>query len=337
MQQSWIRQNRMTGEWVIFAPSRGKRPSDFAMEKGSAGGTAIPSRSETCPFCPGNEDQLPEIIDEHTTRNGQSWLTRVVPNKFPALTPENETGRHYQGPYIYAGGYGKHEIIIETPAHNKDIPDFEKDEAEALVECYISRYAELIESHANALVLIFRNHGRNAGTSLEHPHSQIIVTGIVPRTIRDKEEMAQRHYDETGRCLLCELTGYELQNRTRVVAENEHFVTFIPFAAEVPFEMRIVPKRHEGDFRNLQSEERRAFASMFQHVLQALREALLDPDYNFVINTAPRYKLDEPHAHWYLLIRPRLTTPAGFEIGSGISINPSVPEEDAQFMRKHTR
>jgi UDPglucose--hexose-1-phosphate uridylyltransferase len=202
-----------------------------------------------------------------------------------------------------------------------------------VLETYHRRYVDLMAEHSNMMTIIFRNHGEKAGTSLAHPHSQIIVTGIVPAHIRAREEAAGRHFDEWGRCVYCEILDFETRDRSRVVSENPSFVAFVPFAASVPFELWILPKRHAADFGSVIDAEKSDLAAILQESLSRLHRKLGDPDYNYVILSAARYRADEPQLHWYLEIRPRLTTQAGFEIGSGISINPSIPEDDAAFLR----
>jgi UDPglucose--hexose-1-phosphate uridylyltransferase len=191
-----------------------------------------------------------------------------------------------------------------------------------------------MRQHRNMLALIFRNFGTRAGSSLDHPHSQLVVTGMVPRYIRWREEEAERYFDRWGRCVYCDILEFELEDRERVVLENDSFACFVPFAAEVPFEMWLMPKRHQADFGAVTDPEKADLAAMLREALRRLHGRLTEVDYNYIINTAARYKADEPQLHWYLRIRPRLTTQAGFEIGSGILINPSIPEDDARFLRE---
>lgn len=330
MDKHEIRQNKTTREWVIFAPTRAKRPKDFRQD--DAGGRLVPQHDERCPFCPGNEGLLPGVLVELPGPGGGGWQTRVVPNKFPALVPEGGTARQTAGLYITMDGHGRHEVIVESPRHDQDVPTMSREAVDVMVETYHRRYVDVMREHQNMLALLFRNHGARAGTSLIHPHSQLIVTGFVPHFIRWREEEAQRYYDEWGRCVFCDVLDFELREGRRLVMENAHFVTFVPFAAEVPFEMWLMPKRHQADFGTINDGEKEALARMLREALKRLCNQLNDPDYNYIINTSARYKADEPQLHWYLQIRPRLTTRAGFEIGSGISINPSLPERDAAFL-----
>lgn len=326
-----IRLNKLTREWVIYAPARRKRPQDF--QKQNHKSQKSRHTTKKCPFCPNYEHELEPILLELPNPEGTNWQTRVVPNKFPALSPHANPHRYIQGIYLVMSGYGRHEVVIESPDHNQDLATMSLAEVEIVIETYHRRYIELMQAHDNMMAIIFRNHGVIAGASLKHPHSQIIVTGMVPQHRRWREEEAQRHYDDWGKCIYCDMLGFEIQEQIRIILENDAFVAFVPFAAEVPFEVWIMPKVHQADFGSVSEKEKKEFAWILREILVRLAQKLDDPDYNYVINTAARYKAEEPQVHWYCQIKPRLTTPAGFEIGSGISINPSIPELDAEFLR----
>ncbi|MGQ9570860.1 MAG: galactose-1-phosphate uridylyltransferase [Thermodesulfovibrionales bacterium] len=180
--------------------------------------------------------------------NSTQWLTRVVPNKFFSLIPEGELSRYREGIYIAKEGYGLHEVVIESHYHSKQIADMSHEEVTAVVETYHKRYVELMEEHKNMMTIIFRNHGMLAGTSLIHPHSQIIFIGFVPNYIRWREKKAQKYYNEWGRCVYCDILEFEIKEQKRTILETNSFFAFVPFAAEVPFEIWIMPKRHGADF-----------------------------------------------------------------------------------------
>lgn len=330
MQGGQIRLNKVTGEWVIYAPSRRKRPQDFLQNNREE--ESLASRKQECPFCNANQHKLEAIMLQMPNKQENGWQTRVVANKFPALTPDENTQRSKDGIYLVMPGYGRHEIIIESPDHNQELATMSIGAVEIVIETYHKRYIDLMQAHENMMAIIFRNHGVRAGASLRHPHSQIIVTGMVPRHVRWQEEIAQQYFDDWGRCVYCDILKFEMHNRRRVVAENSYFLAFVPFAAEVPFEIWIMPKQHQADFGSISEREKPYFALILKHTLTKLYKRLNSPDYNYVINTAARYKAEEPQVHWYCQIQPRLTTSAGFEMGSGISINPSLPEADADFL-----
>lgn len=330
MEKSIIRQDLATKDWVIFAPSRGRRPQDFVRSQKRA--EDLPPWEKNCPFCPGNESMMPSIVMETAPEGNETWQTRVVLNKFPALEQDGDTLRFHEGIYLAMEGYGQHEVIIESPRHNQQVASMTPREVRAVIETYHRRYLEVMEHHRNMLPIIFRNHGPRAGTSLLHPHSQVIVTGVVPGYVRRRENQALQYFDEWGKCVFCDIIAFESEKRDRIILENGTFLAFVPFAAQVPFETWIMPKDHQADFGNISEVEKNDFSEILRQALSRLFEKLNDPDYNYVIHTSPRYRAGEPHLHWHLQIQPRLTTRAGFEIGSGISINPSLPEQDAAFL-----
>ncbi|MEI6043193.1 MAG: DUF4931 domain-containing protein [Chloroflexota bacterium] len=328
MSGTHIRMNRATREWVIYAPSRRIRPQDFQSKQTEVAPEA--NQMASCPFCKPAGEFKETILLEIPNSDG-GWQTRVVANKFPALSPELKPKRSLTGIYLELPGYGHHEVVIENPDHLQNPAKMSIEEVSAIIETYRQRYLELITVRDNLFIIIFRNHGKRAGASLQHPHSQIIATPIVPRHYRWREDEAQRYFDEWGRCAYCDTMEFEIEDRQRVVGENEQFLAFIPYAAEVPFEIWIMPKEHRADFGTITPTEVVAFARLLREVLATLYTRLQNPDYNYAIMSAARYKIGEPQLHWYCQIHPRLTTPAGFEMGSGININPSLPEADAAF------
>ncbi|WP_448561531.1 galactose-1-phosphate uridylyltransferase [Trichothermofontia sp.] len=327
-----IRLNRATREWVICAPNRKGRPQEFLNRKPLAIVEEKPK--EQCPFCDPSQQSTEKILLEiPSLAAGRGWQVRVVPNKYPVLSADVALKRSLSGVYyLELPGYGHHEIVIETPDHDTTLALMSVPEVAAVVEAYYQRYLDLMRVRENLWVIIFRNHGKSAGASMQHPHSQIIATPIVPRHRRWHEDEAQRYFDEWGRCAYCDMLEFENDEQLRVVGSNDHFLAFIPFAAEVPFEVWILPKHHQSEFGAMTQEQRLAFADILHNILSKIYHKLNNPDYNYAIITAARYKIEEPQLHWYCQIRPRLTTAAGFELGSGISINPSLPEVDALFL-----
>jgi len=229
---------------------------------------------------------------------------------------------------------GNHEVIIESPLHDHSIEKMSLKEAGYLIEAYHRRYSDLKEDRRNKTVILFRNHGKAAGRSLYHPHSQIITLGIIPRAIRIRQLNSLSYFRKNGHCLLCDIIEFELRSKTRLIYENSRFVCFVPFTAEVSYEVWIVPKNHRGDFADISDEEKPDFADSILKVISMLKIKLNDPDYNYVIqgNTSSSGK-EIQSLHWYLQIKPRMAVPAGFEMGSGMYINSSMPESDAELLR----
>jgi len=329
-----LRQDPATKEWGIIATERAKRPHDFKREKRSV---TVPEFMKHCPFCPGNESMTPPETFAYRARGsgkGANWLLRVVPNKFAALIPSGSLERREElGLFRWMDGVGHHEVIIETPLHNQVIPSMDDTQAERLLLAYRERYNALKGDPRCKLIIIFKNQGLSAGTSLEHPHSQLVATPIVPSYIRKKLEEAARYYDDTGRCVYCDVIGEGLAEGKRLVMETEKLVVFHPFASRFPFETWIFPKEHQASFGLISAADSKHFARVLKEVLSRLMRCLNDPDFNYVIHTAPVKDEEEDYYHWHFQIVPRLTTPAGFEMGSGMSINVALPEETAEFLR----
>jgi len=328
--KSEYRLNRLTGEWVIFAPSRRKRPMDFVREKCIM---ELPAYDAGCPFCPGNETGLTEVLFEYSADNSPGWSARAVYNKYPALNPDGETIRSWNGMYLGANGFGFHLVLVESPRHDLHMGSMNSFELGKVLEAYRQSYMWMARDHRVMLTMIFKNHGPSAGASLVHPHSQLVASGIVPKYIRDRENEAQKYFDEMGRCIMCDILAFELVQNERVVYMNSDFVCLVPYAAETPFELWIAPRRHMADFQATSDTEIMGLGVCLQWSIQAMERKLGHPDYNLTINSCTRFRENEPQLHWYMRIVPKLTTRAGFEIGSGMCINPSLPEADAEFLR----
>lgn len=324
-----LRQNIITRDWVIISSDRAKRPDEFARKRNSA--VVLASYSVECPFCLGNERETAKesfvISDEH------GWRVRVVPNKFSALLPNIERVRMIQGVFRSMSSVGVQEVIIEHPLHNMAIALMTVEHVADILRAYKQRYASLRGNPQVEAIIIFKNHGEAAGTSLLHPHSQLVATPIVPSQFRERVDEAIRYFDDTGNCVFCTTLAEESQARERVIEENGHFVAFIPYAALSPFHTWIFPRRHASSFDDLADEEIESLAAILRNTLARLHFGLGNPDYNYSIRSIPTAERPTEYFHWYLTIIPRITKTAGFELGSGMFINSSVPEEDAALLR----
>ena len=326
---SELRLNLITREWVIIATERAKKPEDF---KTAAVKKDIPRYVETCPFCPGNEAKTPGETFRISDANG--WKTRVVPNKFSAISNSGNKERRVDGLIRSITAVGVHEVIIETPLHNMNPALLSLEEMEEIVKIYKNRFLEAYSDSRVEHVIIFKNHGEGAGTSLEHPHSQLIGTPVMPVQFRDRLEAAAHFFDDTGECLMCMMAKKEKEEKIRIVAEDEHFLTFIPYAALSPFHTWIFPKRHSASFGDITGAEIKGLAFPLKNILSKLYHGLSNPDYNFVIRSNKPKDCNLEYFHWYVSIIPRISKAAGFELGSGMYINTSLPEESAGFLRK---
>ncbi|MEW6412369.1 MAG: galactose-1-phosphate uridylyltransferase [Candidatus Zixiibacteriota bacterium] len=325
-----FRQNQATKEWVVLAPERGGRPSDYAGPRKER--RDFPDYKQGCPFCPGNENQTEDPV--YIYPEDDNWQVRVVPNKYAALQPNLDTTRNRVGSFLTADGFGVAEVVIEHPRHNTSIALMKPDEVTNVLRAYRQRHFAISKNDKINLITIFRNHGQRAGTSLEHPHSQIIATPIVPPHVRYPLEQAVLHYDERGTCVYCDMLEEELRQKERIILTTDNFVAFCPFAARSPFECRIYPRRHMPSFVSATNEELSDFACVLKEILAKIHFGLNDPDYNYVIRSSPIGDEDTRYLHWYMVIIPKISIPAGFEIGSGIYINTVAPEESAAFLRE---
>ena len=323
-----LRQNMATGEWVVIATERAKRPEEFVSKREHR--TASPHRDD-CPFCPGNERLTPGQIFILPAEG--PWQVRAVPNKFAALVPDIPLERSCDGHFRKATGYGFHQVIIETPRHDLPLALQEPPGVDRVVEAWHRAYTLLAATSGIEFVIPFKNHGEAAGTSLEHPHSQIIGLPIFPGHIRGRMEEAIRFYDTEGACVFCTMIAMERKAGGRVVAENDRFVAFIPFAAFSPFHLWIFPKIHASTFRELDDACKADLSALLRTVLRKIHLGLKDPDYNLMIRSGPADAPGLKYFHWYVSIVPRLGKAAGFELGSGMYINTALPEESAAFLR----
>lgn len=317
-----------TKEWYVIATERAKRPHDFVKKEDKK---QKPPYVETCPFCSGNEHMTPPETFR-ISRDG-SWQVRSVPNKFSAFSPEGTPERKNDGIYRVMSGVGIHEVIIENPSHDLTIALMPDEDVVDIIMAYRDRYASAIEDSRVELVIIFRNHGSGAGTSLDHPHSQLIATPLVPTHIMYRTEEARRFYNENGACVFCKMVEEEKKSGKRVVIENDHFIVFTPYASGAPFETWILPKRHQAGFSSINDDEVFWFARTLKDILSRLYHGLDDPDFNYVIRTPPKDDHDGKGFHWYVKLMPKLTQIAGFELGTGMYVNVTLPENNAEFLR----
>ncbi|HWB14233.1 MAG TPA: galactose-1-phosphate uridylyltransferase [Pirellulales bacterium] len=328
---SHLRFDPATTDWVIFAPSRALRPHQPPSPAPLA--AAAPAQ---CPFCPGNEAFTPPEIyaargpGPNVPRN---WRVRVVPNKFPALRIEEDTRRIEETPaFHYMGGCGAHEVVVESPDHDAFLGQQSVEQIELVLRTVQLRHQDLMRDHRFQAIIAFKNHGTAAGTSLAHPHWQVIATPVVPRLLRQKLAVAAEYFDRTGDCLYCVALRDELTANKRILAKNDEYVAFLPYASHVPFETWIAPLTRQATFAAVDGGLLRPLAHLLRAVLLKLYTALDNPCFNLTIDSVSRGDESKEYFMWHMRILPRLTTPAGFELGSGMAINTVLPEDAVSFL-----
>ncbi|NLI77963.1 MAG: galactose-1-phosphate uridylyltransferase [Candidatus Riflebacteria bacterium] len=324
-----LRKDPVTKRWVITIHENPKGPRDFPVLPTDTNG-------HNCPFCPGHESQTPQEVmsyrEPNTLPNQPGWRVRVVPNRYPALQIEGDLDRTGIGLYDMMNGIGAHEVIIETPDHHGGFDTMSRDQVLKIVTSYADRYRDLKRDRRFRYILIFKNSGAAAGASLDHPHSQLIATPIIPKRVMEEVEGAKQYFYYKERCVFCDVIRQELSSGSRIIHENENFVAFAPFASRFPFETWIAPKDHKASFGDIEEGELETFASALHGTLRKLIKTLNSPPFNFIIHTSPCDELCTDYYHWHLEIMPRLTKVAGFEWGSGFYVNPVPPEEAARHL-----
>lgn len=327
-----LRKDPVTSRWVIIAKERAQRPVDFKIE-------APQRKIARCPFCVGNEALTPPEIfamrNNGSPSNGVDWRVRVIPNKFPALMIEGELDKRGDGMYDLMNGIGAHEVIVEHPDHLLSITELPDRHVGEVFWVYRERLLDLKRDKRFAYGLIFKNVGDRAGASLEHSHSQLIITPIVPLRVQTEIDGCKRYYNFRNRCLFCDMIKQEMQAGIRIVSETTNFISLEPFAPRFPFETWILPKRHHSHFTTIEDVMIGELASIVKNTLTRIEKAISNnPPYNYLIHTGPLNVESMDHYHWHFEIIPRITRVAGFEWGTGFYINPVPPENAAQYLRE---
>ena len=317
-----IRKDPVFGRWVIIASERGLRPNEFRQ---SPGGGYI------CPFCPGNEDLTPPAIYSLPGK-ASGWRLRVVRNKFPALVSEASADSRREGIYDSMDGMGFHEVVIETPEHDRVLESMPAEQVADVVRTFLLRMREIKKDPRIKYVMIFKNHGKNAGASLQHPHSQIIAMPMAPLRVQQEIDGAADYHDERGTCVFCDIVKEEGASGRRVVGENDHFLAVTPYASRFSFETWILPKAHLSHFEDSPEAAAVPLAAILKSTLGKLAASLGDLSYNLILHTMPGQDPAAEHYHWHIEIMPKLTHVAGFEWGTGFYINTVSPEDAADVL-----
>jgi len=327
-----LRRDPVVGRWVIVDREHSCAPKDFKYEQ------YIP-KGGTCPFCYGSEAMTPPEIDSirepETSPNTPGWQVRVVSNKFPALQVEGELNRRPMGMYDMSSGIGAHEVLIETPYHAKDICDLLPREVENYLRMCCRRAIDLAKDKRFKYLMFFRNFGSAAGASLEHPHTQIIALPMVPKNALEEIHGAKSYYDYRERCIFCDIIRQEEQEKNRIILENKHFISFCPFVSRFPFEIWIMPRKHNGTFCFMTAEEIADLAVILKETIGKIKKIFANLSYNYIVHSAPINSDGEvEYYHWHIEFMPKLTQVAGFEWGTGFYIDPTSPEIAAKYLKE---
>jgi len=329
---SELRQNLVSGDWIIMAPERGRRPHDFLPKRKRR----VPSPKATCPMenlaASGN---LPILA---SYPNDARWEVVAIRNKYPALRHIDACAVPLKrGPYTALGGVGAHEMIV-TRDHTKNFAHLSPRQAVQVLLILQERYRAFQEDPCLRYASTFFNWGETAGASLFHPHYQLLGLPIIPPNIASSIEGSRRYFKKHRRCVHCEMIAYEERVRKRVIAKNAGAIAVTPYVSRNPFGIRIFPRRHHSCFERTPLADLRAVSAALQSCLRLTERHLNDPDFNFFIHTAPLTRQTYyRHYHWHIGVIPKVTIPAGFELSTGIDINTVDPDLAAHILRGERR
>jgi len=325
-----LRQNIITGEWVVFAPERAKRPTDYITVT-----TERKQKKDDCPFCvDSKKSEYDKRLKEYDTN-----FTYTLPNKFPAFVerPELYSPKIYNIEdefYKMKLALGGHDVVV-VKDHDQALNKFTPAIWEDLIGVFKKRYKYFGKIPNVEYIMPIYNHGPEAAASIEHPHAQIFASAIVPNIVAREVRHTAQYYSENKKCAFCDLIEHEKEQNTRILFENSDFIAFTFYAARFPFEVWILPKRHKAYFDEITPQEIVSLAKICNQVFTRFDETLNDPPLNFFIHSGPvAEKYDDlSYYHWHLEIAPRLAIYGGYELGSGMVIDIITPEAAADYLR----
>lgn len=336
---SELRQDIVSGDWVVIATGRGKRPDDFALSKNK---NWWRESKKNCPFdtlfnsafyVALKDGSIHKPSKKNEARLKKEWVVKIIPNKFPAFGHGLCAVEWKTGPYLWQEGVGFHDVVV-TRTHDRSIAQMQPHEVELLIHAYRDRYVELIDEDCIQYISIFHNHGPEAGASIAHPHSQIIAIPVVPPDVARSIAGSYRFFRRYKKCVHCVMIEFEKKDKKRVVFENSRFIAFAPFASRSAFEIRLFSKEHLPNFEAIHHDQISDISEALRIVLKKLYVGLNNPSYNFFIHTSPAGSPSSlRHYHWHVEILPKTAIWAGFELGTGIDISTIAPEKAAAFLR----
>jgi UDPglucose--hexose-1-phosphate uridylyltransferase len=323
-------------DWVVIATGRAKRPETFKKEKRKT----EEAPSGLCPFCKIETQEKPTVIFKNGVELAKGidiprgWTAISIPNKYPAFVPSSVPKVEVEGGvYRRMRAVGFHEVVV-TSNHKKSLALLTANKIKEVIDVYHARYQDLMKYDFVSYISIFHNHGKEAGASISHPHSQIITTPLIDNDLKNSLNNASEYREKNNKCVYCVMDEWEAKDRKRIVYENDDFLAICPFASKSAFEVIISPKRHLPYFEKITELEKRGLADAFRAVLKKIYKGLNDPAYNFYLHSAPCDGHNYDYYHWHWTILPKTATWAGFEMGTRIEISTIEPEKAAEFLRK---
>ncbi len=330
-----IRRNPFTGEFIIINEKRLSRP------------IITDSQSRDCPFCPSSQNKHPGLPD--------NFDAIALENLFPALQlPSFTVGRmslelpEFDVPFLgKASNWGKCEVILYSDQHDVEFHYLPLEKAVKVTKLWQQRMNDLARNHVIKYVFIFENHGKDVGVTIFHPHGQIYALPFVPPRIQVMLNNSRHFYQKRGTCLQCEVLIHELNDKKRIITENDHFLAMAPHYATLPHEIHVVPKRHVSDLRNINDNELTSFTTILQDVRKRydlLFQTKFTPNYMMMFFSKPvniHEEFDTIDAYHHFRVEfisldrddQNLKYRAAVETGLNVWTNDVSPETVAKKMR----
>jgi len=336
---SEIRFDRLHNRYVIIAPERQHRPNLPKRE-------SLQQRVQKCPFCEGNEFLTPPEIfalRENNKANERGWQTRVIPNLYKAVQIETQLESKRDGFFESVSGFGAHEVIIDSPCHNCTMAELGSEGIEKWLRTMIVRINDLQKDKRLVSLELFKNSGKGAGATQQHPHSQLIALPVMPIKHLEFLQRNADYYHLHGRGIVEDVVYNEKRAKERVVAQNDSFVAYAPYASFFAFEMIIAPHRVIPTLSSCSREELSSLALLLEELFKKLQMQLDIFDFNIAFYIAPLnenfeneiYMKDlEKNFTFYIRVMPRIYTLGGFELSTQMAINSVSPETAAKLLRE---
>jgi UDPglucose--hexose-1-phosphate uridylyltransferase len=327
-----IRRDPITGRMVVIDLTPSKPRSDFEPEP-----PPRDRKPEPCAFCQGQEELTADELfawRDGTPANSPGWAVRVVPNRVPLLRIEATNGPRVDGVLTSHEGLGAHEVVIETPRHDEALHDLSVEAIGRVLLAWRARLQDLRRDTRFVCAVVVKNHGLASGARMDHSHSQILTAPFLPPRVDAEIRGAAGHFNETGRCIFCDVIEQELRQKVRAVSDTGPIIAIAPYASRLPFETWLLPRNHQARFEDAPDASLAAMAEVLKQMLERINWALEEPAYNLALHTAPFHGEQDDAFHWHLEILPRVTRVGGLEWGSGLTRNPMPPEEAARWLRE---
>lgn len=333
-----LRQDPVSGDWIIMAPERAKRLNKLIKKN-----KRKIDNINKCPF-----EQLKKtnnwppiliyknnkILDGKSVNNDKNWKIVLIPNKYPALSHKNNlcAADFKYGNFNLKTGTGIHDLIVFRD-HFKGLADLNFNDFLTSFIMLQKRYLESSKDKCLIYTSTFCNYGKNAGASLSHLHFQVLTLPIIPPDIFDSLNGSRKYFQKNKKCIHCEMIKFDLKENKRIIFKNNGALAIVPFVSRSPFEIRIFPLKHISNFEHTNLADLKLIVKALYFSLKQIKDKIGDPDLNFFIHTAPFEFNKYKYYHWHIEILPKISTLGGFEISTGIEINVLDPYQAAKILK----